>query len=170
MRLIPSEARPKSPARVATAEIAMALVVEGGRRRGGAAPSPIKTRDATPTLISPVSLLGPHRDHRIDLRRASSRNCRRDQRDPDQQRRHPDEGEWITRLDLVEPASKYGHQQPGASDTDDDPRRAQRRPLPYDEAEDIRGLRAERDADTELLTSLRDRMRHDAIDADDGEQ
>src|SRR4051812_39246550 len=49
------------------------------------------------------TLLRSHRQHRIDLRRATRRNRRREERDRAEYDRDADECTWITRLDLVEP-------------------------------------------------------------------
>src|SRR5262249_4261258 len=113
---------------------------------------------SAPSLVS-------ERFDRIHARRAPRRNVARPERNQRPLQRHADKAtgvEW--RHTERHRAEKAGHAE-RAHEADADAKGAKQRALTNDEPEHVRSLCAERDSHTDLLRTLRDRVRDDTVNA-----
>jgi len=155
-----------SPSAFACAFLVDVVVVEDTcRSRSEAAIRGWATRErGLTTIVRP--LLGTESDSRIDLRRAPSRNQRRGNTKPDQQRRGAAEREGVERTDVEQqrdeqPASEYG-----SHETDHRTQPNHPRCLADDELVDVAWRRTERDPHTDIPRLLPNGDRHDSIKSD----
>src|SRR5262249_46987315 len=91
------------------------------------------------------------------------------ERDRAQERRHGDEAQRVERRDAEQQRSEESRHAKRAAEADRDADAAEKRAVADDEPEDVATLRAERDANADLLRSLGHRVRDDAVDTDRGE-
>src|SRR5262245_27644357 len=113
---------------------------------------------------------GSQSDHRIYLRRPSSREIAGEHRHDNQQRRYARESQRVGRAYFEKLALQHAQRRPPRRHTQSQPHADQRQAVAQDQSQHGAGLRADRDSNAQLAHSRRDAVGHHAVNADGRER